>query len=76
MRKAGDFVEEITAGELNSGGYGFAAELVGENGEAADAVVTVVVGQISSALKETGDCGLACSGSGLVESGFSGLSDQ
>lgn len=43
MRKASDFIEKITAGKLNSGSNGFAAELVGENGKTTNTVVTVMV---------------------------------
>lgn len=70
-----NLVQHVAAEKLDSGGDGFAAELAGERREAADAGVAVGVGEISTALKEAGDGGLAGADGGFVELGFCGLGD-
>jgi len=52
---------------------GFATKFVTQNGEPADTVVAVRVGEIPSALEETSYGVLARARSGLVELGFGGL---
>lgn len=73
--EAGNLVEHVAAEELDSGGDGFAAEFVRQHREPANAVVAVGVGEISSALEEAGNGGLAVAGGGFVELGLCGLGD-
>lgn len=60
---------------MDPGGNLLAAELVDEDGEAADAIVAVDIREIAAALEQAGDCGGGGSGRGFVELGFRGLGD-
>jgi len=73
LREPYNLVQHVATQELDSGGGGLAAELVGQDREPAHAVVAVGVGEVISALEEPSHGGLATPCSGLKELGFGGL---
>lgn len=71
-----NLIEQIAAVELDSGGYGSAAERLNDLRDFAYTIVAVAIAEVPSALEEAIDGGLAAPGAGFVESGLGGLWNQ
>lgn len=76
LRETRYFVENVAAVELNPRGYGLATQPVRHEGKLAYTVVAIRSGEVSPALEEAGDRGLASAGGGLEELGLGGLRNQ